>query len=231
MKSVLQSLTGITRGAVHRVRTRLSSKTQAGEARESELRRWWADGGDFKLRFNYDLSESSRVLDLGGYRGQWASDLYSRYRCPIEIFEPVRSYAEMIRIRFAFNDGITVHQYGLGANARLESIAVCEDSSSQFRKGSSTELIEIRDVAEWLLDRDTSDFDLIKINIEGGEYELLERLIEINAADKFRAIQVQFHDLFDGAEARMDAILHELSKTHSPNYQYRFVWENWLRRE
>ena len=67
----------------------------------------------------------------------------------------------------------------------------------------------------------------MKINIEGGEYELLEHLIEEKLMADIANIQVQFHDFIPGAQARMEAIQQELKKTHSLTYQYLFVWENW----
>ena len=69
--------------------------------------------------------------------------------------------------------------------------------------------------------------DLMKINIEGGEYDLLEHLIKTGWIDKIINIQVQFHDFVENAEARMLAIQNDLAKTHELTYQYKFVWENW----
>lgn len=37
------------------------------------------------------------------------------------------------------------------------------------------------------------DIGLMKINIEGGEYELLERMIELGIINKVKDIQIQFH--------------------------------------
>jgi len=45
---------------------------------EKEVRRWWTDGGDERLRYTYDLDDTSLVMDLGGYKGQWTSDIYAR---------------------------------------------------------------------------------------------------------------------------------------------------------
>jgi hypothetical protein len=72
--------------------------------------------------------------------------------------------------------------------------------------------------------------DLIKINIEGGEYELLSRLIETGLIDKINNIQVQFHEVTSTSLSEMHIIQQSLSKTHKPTYQYEFVWENWVRR-
>ena len=60
---------------------------------------YYADGGDIRFRFDYELAPDSLVLDLGGYEGQWASDLYARQRCRIDVFEPVARFAAAIGAR------------------------------------------------------------------------------------------------------------------------------------
>src|SRR5690349_17857574 len=85
---------------------------------------WFADNGDKTLRLYYDLDEDSTVFDLGGFEGQWASDIYSMYSCTIHIFEPVNEYAQNIKRRFAKNKKVHVHQYGLAGYSRDERISL-----------------------------------------------------------------------------------------------------------
>lgn len=73
--------------------------------------------------------------------------------------------------------------------------------------------------------------DLMKINIEGGEYELIEHFIEKEFIKEIRDIQVQFHGFVPDAGVRMKKIQEELKKTHFLTYQYEFVWENWRRKD
>ncbi len=61
---------------------------------------WFRDNGDKTLRLNYDLNQNSVVIDLGGYEGQWSSDLFSKYCCNIYIFEPYQEYVSKIKDRF-----------------------------------------------------------------------------------------------------------------------------------
>ena len=193
------------------------------------VRKWHADGGDYAFRFNYDLSDQSIVLDLGGYEGQWASDLFARYQCPIFIFEPVAAFANRIRDRFAKNKTIQVHQYGLGDVSRSEEISIAGDGSSVFGKSRNKETIEIVDVTEWIESNLSTDqsIDLMKINVEGCEYEILDRLIKTHLVNRIKNIQVQFHQVMPDSAARMERIQSQLIKTHTPTYQYTFVWENW----
>ena len=197
---------------------------------ELMVRRWWADGGDAALRFDYELDENSWVLDLGGYDGQWASDLFSRYRCRIIIFEPVHAFAEKIRERFRRNDRIEVLQCGLGGSTRTETLHIAANASSIYGKSGKVEDIKLVDVRDWLHERKLLRINLAKINIEGGEYELLERLLDINMIGSIDNIQVQFHDVGPDARQRMQRIQSRLRATHEPTYQYEFVWENWARK-
>jgi FkbM family methyltransferase len=198
---------------------------------ELMIKKWYADDGDNELRFNYDLGEKSIVLDLGGYQGQWASDLFARYKCIIYIFEPVKDFAERIKKRFRHNDQIEVFTYGLGGSTHTESIHLSADGSSVFGESANTEQIDIVDVKNWLNEHQIDNVDLIKINIEGGEYELLDRLIETNLIAKMDNIQVQFHNFTENAQSEMERIQKDLAKTHEPTYQYEFVWENWARKK
>ena len=194
------------------------------------VRRWYADGGDDKFRFNYPLERDALVLDLGGYEGQWASDLYARRPCRIVVFEPVTAFATKIAARFAHNRDIEVVSCGLGASSRTETIHICGASSSAYKEKAAAEIVQIVDVKTWLEDNDVRSVQLMKINIEGGEFELLERLLETGLIAAIDDIQVQFHNFAPNASARMEAIQRGLAKTHVPTYQYRFVWENWTRK-
>lgn len=196
---------------------------------EQEYRRWIADGGDYRLRFSYSLNQRSVVLDVGGFEGQWSSDLFARYGCRIIIFEPVSSFAKAIVKRFQHNKKIEVLQLGLAGISRTSSIGLLGDSSSVFHRSNTTQKIRLVDVAEWFGVRRIRRIDLMKINIEGGEYELLERLIETGLIKKVWNLQVQFHTNIEGAEVRMKKIRSGLAETHRCTYQYEFVWESWTR--
>ena len=97
----------------NKLRRRLQ-KTFFPSAWDIVIRRWKTDKGDQTLRLNYDLKRDSVVLDLGGYRGEWADNIHARYGCKIHVFEPVASFANGLATRFRSHDAIEVHQFGLG---------------------------------------------------------------------------------------------------------------------
>ena len=67
----------------------------------------------------------------------------------------------------------------------------------------------------------------MKINIEGAEYELLTRLIEVGLVKNIKNIQIQFHNFSCDSRVHMEEIQRVLGQTHRLTYQYEFVWENW----
>jgi len=166
-------------------------------------------------------------MDLGGFEGQWAADINSRYDCRVIVFEPVAAFAEKIRERFQTNPSIEVCQYGLGHGNRNEQIHLSADGSSIFVNDGQTETITIRDAIEWFESRGNPNVALMKINIEGGEYELLERLDKGCLIPNIENLQIQFHPIAPDSRERMNAIQVFLSRTHELKWQYDFVWESW----
>lgn len=189
---------------------------------------WFEIDGDSTLRLNYDLNCNSVIYDVGGYHGDFASDIHNKYGSKIFVFEPVNFFFDLIHNRFLFNKNINVFNFGLGGYTRNEYITMLDNSSSLYsKKGEKSEIL-IKSIADFMFENDHQIVDLIKLNIEGGEYELLNSLIDSNLICRFKNIQVQFHDfIIDNAEEQMEALQKKISITHSLSWQYKFVWENW----
>jgi FkbM family methyltransferase len=195
--------------------------------REKEVKRYFKDGGDERFRYDFDLNNESIVFDLGGYKGQWASDIYSRFNCYISVFEPVKDYYEKITDRFKFNSKIKTYALALSKENRDDKIAMSDDGSSLFKENSQRELIHFVDVLDFFTKSQVTKIDLMKINIEGGEYDLLDRLIETNLINNISFLHIQFHDFVPDADERMEKIKKNLILTHSLELEYKYVWENW----
>ncbi len=167
------------------------------------------------------------MFDLGGYKGDWASDIFSRYLCKIFIFEPVKTYSEAITTRFKCNNKITVFNFGLGPVKEELEIGISKDASSTFKKTAQIETAQIKSFENFFQTMQLTKIDLLKINIEGGEYPLLEQLLKTTTIQKIQNIQVQFHNFVPNYKKRYELIYSGLKKTHSLTYHYPFIWENW----
>jgi FkbM family methyltransferase len=189
---------------------------------------WFAAKGDETLRLNYDLNEKSIVFDVGGYKGEFAGDIFCKYNATIYVFEPIQSFFQIIKNKFVNNQKVKIYNYGLAGKDEVMQISMSDNSSSVFLKTEDSETIQLKSIVNFIKENNFQSVDLIKLNIEGGEYELLEALIENNLINIFKNIQVQFHDfLLEDGKERMNRIQENLSKTHQITYQYEFVWENW----
>jgi FkbM family methyltransferase len=189
--------------------------------------RWVADRGDETHRLNYNLKEDSIIFDLGGYVGEWSNTMFERYNSSIYIFEPVKKFYNGIRERFESNPKIFTFNYGLGPKNEELSISLTKDSSSVFNPNGDRETIEIKSVCEFLKKYEIKKIDLLKINIEGGEYSLIENLIENDIVKMIDNIQVQFHGFIPDCVERRELIQKKLSESHELTYDYEFIWENW----
>jgi len=195
---------------------------------QREVSRYFNDGGDEKFRYNFDLNMNSIVFDLGGYKGQWASDIYSKYNCKVLIFEPVLSYHKFIETRFMNNPNIISYNYGLGSVDCSMDIGINDDGSSIYIKNNNIETIKLVAVTDFFKQHGINKVDLMKINIEGGEYDLLNKIIESGLIKNISIIHVQFHHFIPNAEIELEKLHEKLSLTHKPLFKYHFVWETWV---
>lgn len=193
------------------------------------LNQWHSDRGDETLRVDYPLSDSSIVFDLGGYRGRWAQQIWDRYQCHIYIFEPVPPYYRSIGERFIGRDKVHIYNFGLAESTRTDRIYLREEGSSLYGTGAQSLEIHLMDMAEFLRTIKIAHIDLMKINIEGAEYDLLDAMLSAGLVEICTNLQIQFHRFVPDAVSRRNAIRQELARTHCLTYDYPFIWENWKR--
>jgi FkbM family methyltransferase len=196
-----------------------------------DMAKWFNDEGDKNLRINYNLDKHSIVFDLGGYEGSWTSDIYSKFCCKVYVFEPVKQFANKIKDRFGQNKDIFVFDFGLSDKSKSENIYLDNDRSSIYKPGKNIQTIRLVDVEEFLKMNSIDKIDLMKVNVEGGEYDLLEKMILNGLTSQVKYFQIQFHDYFSGARDRRRKIINDLSKTHELMWNYEFVWESWQLKE
>lgn len=177
------------------------------------------------LRYDYPLSKESMVLDIGGFEGIWAHTIYSKYACNIFVFEPVKEFYNNIKDKFHEQDKVHIYNYGLGTKDEIISIGIIGMSTSVFNKTGINEDVEIKDILPVI--RRFTKIDLVKINIEGAEYDLLEHIIKNGLQARLVNIQIQFHNNIADHEKRRQNIREELSKTHHLTYDYAYTHENW----
>ena len=190
------------------------------------VQKWFADGGDNHFRYDYQLSEESTVFDVGSYYGKWAKKIYDLYRCSIYAFEPVKAFFQQASSDPQYKS-IFWFNFGLGDRNIELDIGLSADGSSIYNTEGLKERIEIKRFSDVIEKFNLTSIDLLKINIEGGEYDLLDHILDKDLQTTIKDIQVQFHINVPNFVKRRELIRVRLAKTHFLTYDYPFVWENW----
>lgn len=190
-------------------------------------KKWFNDDGDNLLRLNYNLNQESIVFDVGGYEGDFSKKIYDKYHSNIYIFEPVESFYLKISNRFKDIDKINMYQFGLSNLNKTIEISLSKDASSIHIESQKKETIVLKSIIKFINENKIDKIDLIKINIEGGEFDLLPSLLDNEIINRIDNLQIQFHTFIEDAERKREIIRKKLAKTHELTYDYYFIWENW----
>jgi FkbM family methyltransferase len=181
------------------------------------------------LRYQYDLKPESIVLDIGAYHGQFSKQLSDKYHCQIHAYEPVPRFFDIALETLKDYPNVQLNKCAVGAYDEPEIfLGVAGDSSGSFSASEervSARQLSIRTVLSEVAP--DSQVDLMKLNVEGAEFEILEHLLAFRLADKFRNIQVQAHNLFPSAPDKWRIIREELLTTHFLTYDAPWMWENY----
>lgn len=170
------------------------------------------------MRYDYPLSPDDFVFDVGAYRGEWATQIYSRYQCHLIVIEPgpwIKGFPIGEVINKAASDSSGVVSFG----GDYYYSSAHEPSTHQYPAFDINHLIE-----------EFEEIALMKINIEGDEYRLLKHILGAGLQKRIKNFQVQFHQIANQPyELWYEEIVQLLSQTHYPSWRYKFCWENWSR--
>lgn len=180
---------------------------------------YWIANNMEPKRYEYDLGPADLVIDLGGFQGEFSQKIHDMYGCEVIIAEPTGSADHMAN-----------HPW-----ARVIRAAVSTDNRELRFGGMSyyTTAMEIGDqvypcfdVME-LMDQ---EIGLLKVNIEGMEWEVMKRILEQGAQKYVKYFQVQFHKINEASDLAYAYIATELNKTHICEWRVPYVWESWRRK-
>ena len=179
------------------------------------LRTWQANSLEH-LRYEYDLNPASIVIDLGAYQGEWAKVIHDRYGCQVVVVEPTE-YINDFKHGPIINKAASTHNGKVSFGGRAYYTSAFEQGDHEYECFDVNALIEQYET-----------IDLLKVNIEGAEYDVLGRIIDTGLHTRIKNIQVQFHQLRGLPYERWyKEIADKLCKTHSLTWHYPFCWENW----
>ena len=181
---------------------------------------YFKNGGNSQLT-DFKLSQDAICIDFGGYEGVWSQEIASKFNCSILIYEPVDIFCRSLERLFADNPKIMIFQYGItNVNSKV-LIQIDGAASGSHIYAEKKVLAEFKDASEL---QHFGSIDVVKINIEGGEYELIPELYQRELLPKINSLLIQFHST---KNQNIELCKKLLRETHELNWSYDLVWERW----
>lgn len=207
--------------------------------RDKNMGKFW---GNPQIRHTHHkyLKEDSLVLEVGGNKGEDTTEFVRLYNLRIITLEPVEEYANNLKDHFKNNPKVSVVNLGLSDKTEVIYAQLSGkggEGTSKFSEAHGGTPLVLADTNEFFLKLGTItrfQVDLMSVNCEGCEYDLLEAILSSSLVTQFKNIQFAMHSTLLGLSnpiARYCQIQELLKRTHTPTYQYRFIWESWKRKD
>jgi FkbM family methyltransferase len=190
------------------------------------LIRFAKDGYDDLLYREHNLVAGQSVLVLGAYKGSSIQEWIDRYPVKVYAVEPVKEYIDVLLRKYAKNKSLEIFPFAVGNKSEEIEINLDEYSTSTFIDSKNKRRIQKYDIVGYLKSLEIFP-TVLEINIEGGEYEVMERLITSGTLSKIETLVIQFHNYNIECEFNRARIRLELSKTHQCVFNYEWIWERW----
>ena len=195
---------------------------------------WLINNGDNKLYKNLYLKKNDLFLDVGSYKGEVINKIRDLYDCNIIGFEPEKSNFNYLEQKFKKYKHIKIYDYGL-SNFTGESYLFTDYGNSSLslnRNNNKAGLkVKIKNISEFIREQNIKVINVLKLNVEGAEYEILNELINTGYIKNIKVLIIQFHLINDFSKLHRLNIIKKLEKTHNNKFSYYFVWEKWILKE
>jgi FkbM family methyltransferase len=198
----------------------------------SEVARFYADNMFHGYVEGLDMNPGSVIIDLGTYKGYTAKLLATLYPVStIYSFEPMIDFYNEAVLECSTQKNINVLPFGLGNGNFDFYMDEQGDSTSMIigNKSATGTKCVMRDFFEVLSEKNISEIDLLHINIEGGEYDLLDYIFSNSFHLRVRHLIVQFHYPSTVNDEKLHRYYDIMSQNHELIYDYRYVWVRWSR--
>ena len=184
---------------------------------------------DEKKLFDIELKPHSIIFDVGGYEGSFTTRLLDKNsKSFFYIFEPIYKYYKSIKKKFENVDNVSVFPFGLSDENKTIPLELNFDRTSHngvLDIDSNYELSNLKSISDFVIEKKIEQIDLLKLNVEGAEYEILDNLISTNLMDKVKTLLIQFHLNQSKDYLKYKSLKKKILKTHNCEFKSIFVWE------
>lgn len=174
-------------------------------------------------------------IDCGAHCGESILQAKQRFGQDITVisFEPIPYFANQLKEIYKDDDTVMVENAAVWINQDIKKFYVhgeITDGSSLLTLYGGVEEgryinIPCFDLSSWIMDTfDSDDYLILKLDIEGAEYEVLNKLIEDGAIKMIKELWGEWHH-----QKIEDEYTHKLAKKIqdylSENHVYFNIWE------
>jgi FkbM family methyltransferase len=180
-----------------------------------------------------ELQDGGVVIEAGAYEGAWTKKVCEqRQGCLVYAFEPATRAYRVASRRLKDCSGVILRCVALGKHSGTATLCDRDrDGANTFAwnpEDEPSETVPVIDVAEVV--EPLGEIAVAHLNAEGGEVDILERLIETGLIGRVRMIMVQFHLYDEEIAERIVEITRRLAETHYQENRYR-AWNFWCRKD
>tara|TARA_X000000950_G_C13816566_1_gene620079 strand:- start:747 stop:1394 length:648 start_codon:yes stop_codon:yes gene_type:complete len=186
------------------------------------------DGGDRIIFENIKLNINSVIIDGGGFNGEFTDEIIKKKFQKVYIYEPDKIFFEYLKKKYEFKENIEILNYALFNKKQNIILSENSNASSIMENSKVGSMVEAVDILDEF--KKYKNIDLLKLNIEGAEYEVISRLLKTQELTKIKYLLVQFHREHDLNGTKFEKIFFEISKNYNVIFNYKYVWSLFIRK-
>lgn len=195
------------------------------------LEKWLLDGWDSILYKNLEISPEDLVLVVGAFHGDSICHWRAFHQCRVVGVEPINAFFKKAKNRFQHDEKVKIFNFGLGNQKCEKSFSLQSDATGAFLEHNNVtekQTVQIED-ARWFFNYFLKEKPkVMEINIEGGEYELVPRLLESVAPGLLPdTLLIQMHKISDSDFENRNTLQVVLEANYVKKFDYPWVWERW----
>lgn len=193
-----------------------------------EFLQFISDGGDTVIFKNIMLNKDSVVIDGGGFNGEFTDEILKKTFHKIYIYEPDTNFYNDLLKKYKFEKKVEILNLALFNKEQTINLSKNSNASSIMENSEDGTEVKAVDISKEF--KKYKDIDLLKLNIEGAEYDVISRLIETQEINKVKYLLVQFHKEHDLDGLKFQKINLEILKNYNIVFNYKYVWSLFIRK-
>ena len=203
-------------------------RQQLGRDYLSPIQQFALDGYNERIFNDLPLNADSKVVVLGGFLGDSAAKYREIYDASVYVTEPISEFFTVMEQRFMSDNKVHLFNEASTAESHELKLFISGERTGLLEINGEARLVHGRSIID-LIDEVGGSVDHLEMNIEGGEYSILSRLIDSSYLNQCTSILIQFHNFGLEQELNRAQIRMNLSKSHNLTYCYDWVWELWIK--